>query len=72
MLANLGLEALIAADEAGYVAAAVALARDLDRLATLRTGLRERFRASPLADYARFVRDLEAAYAAMWARWVAA
>jgi predicted O-linked N-acetylglucosamine transferase (SPINDLY family) len=72
MLANLGLEALIAADEAGYVAAAVALARDLDRLAALRAGLRERFRASPLADYARFARDLEAAYAAMWARWVAA
>ncbi|MFO1360875.1 MAG: tetratricopeptide repeat protein [Burkholderiales bacterium] len=72
MLANLGLEDLIAADEAAYVAAAVALARDLDRLAALRAGLRERFRASPLADYARFARALETAYAAMWARWVAA
>jgi predicted O-linked N-acetylglucosamine transferase (SPINDLY family) len=72
MLANLGLEAIVAADEAGYVTAAAALARDLDRLADLRSGLRERFRASPLADYARFARDLEAAYREMWERWVGA
>jgi predicted O-linked N-acetylglucosamine transferase (SPINDLY family) len=72
MLANLALPQLIAADEAAYVEVAASLARDLDRLAALRAGLRERFRASPLADYARFARDLEHAYGEMWTRWLAA
>jgi len=72
MLANLGLPELIAADEAAYVAAAAGLARDLDRLAALRAGLRERFRRSPLADCAGFARALEHAYAGMWEAWLAA
>jgi len=72
MLANLDLHELVAADAAAYVAIAVDLARDLDRLAALRAGLRERFRRSPLADHDRFTRDLEAAYAGMWAAWLAA
>ncbi|HTO50090.1 MAG TPA: tetratricopeptide repeat protein [Burkholderiales bacterium] len=72
MLANLGLPELIAADETAYVGAAAALAGDLDRLAALRAGLRERCRRSPLADYARFTRDLEQAFAAMWEAWLAA
>jgi len=72
MLANLGLPELIAADEAGYVAIATGLASDLDRLAALRAALRERFRRSPLADHDRFTRDLEGAYAGMWAAWLAA
>ncbi|MCZ7565273.1 MAG: tetratricopeptide repeat protein [Burkholderiales bacterium] len=71
MLANLGLVELIAADETGYVAAAVGLAHDLDRLAALRAELRERFRRSPLADYDRFARDLERAFATMWQAWLA-
>jgi predicted O-linked N-acetylglucosamine transferase (SPINDLY family) len=72
MLANLGLLELIAADEATYVAAAVALARDLDRLAALRAGLRGRFGRSPLADYARFAGDLEDAFEGMWRTWLTA
>jgi predicted O-linked N-acetylglucosamine transferase (SPINDLY family) len=72
MLANLGLPELIAADEAAYVAAAAGLACDLDRLAALRAGLRERFRRSPLADYARFTGDLEDAFAGMWRAWLSA
>jgi len=71
MLANIGLPELIAPDAAGYLAAAVGLARDLDRLAALRAGLRERFRKSPLADYDRFTRDLERAFDGMWRAWVA-
>jgi predicted O-linked N-acetylglucosamine transferase (SPINDLY family) len=70
LLSNLGLSELIAADEAAYVEAAVGLARDLDRLARLRADLRERFRASPLADYARFTRDLEDAFGRMWREWL--
>jgi predicted O-linked N-acetylglucosamine transferase (SPINDLY family) len=72
MLANLGLGELVAADEAAYAAAAGGLARDLDRLAALRAGLRERFRRSPLADYAGFTRELEGAYDTMWGAWLAA
>jgi len=72
MLANLDLPELIADDEASYVATAVDLARDLDRLAALRAGLRERFHRSPLADYSRFTRDLEGVFAEMWHAWVAA
>ena len=72
MLANLGLPELIAADPAAYVSIAAGLAHDLDRLAELRAGLRDRFRRSPLADYARFTADLEDAFAGMWRSWLAA
>lgn len=71
MLMNLSLPALIAADPAQYVSRAAELARDLPRLAALRAGLRPRFAASPLMDYAGFARALEAAYRAMWRRWIA-
>jgi len=71
MLANLDLAELVASDEAQYVAVATALARDLSRLASLRAGLRERFRRSPLADCAGFTRELERAYRMMWESWVA-
>lgn len=72
MLANLGLHDLIAPDADAYVRAAARLAADLDALARLRAGLRERFRASPLADYARFTADLERAYRSMWRHWLGA
>ena len=71
MLVNLAMPELIARDEADYVAIAVDLARDRNRLAAIRSGLRERFRNSPLVAYERFTRDLEDAYRAMWHAWVA-
>ena len=71
MLMNLGLPQLIAEDAAQYVGRAVELARDLPRLAELRAGLRARFVASPLMDYAGFARELEAAYRAIWRSWIA-
>lgn len=71
MLANLGLPELIASHEASYLARAVDFAHDTERLATLRAGLRERFRRSPLADYERFTRDLEHAFGEMWRTWLA-
>ena len=70
MLMNLGLPELIAEDSAQYVHAAVQLARELPRLAALRSGLRQRFAASPLMDYTGFARALEALYAKMWLDWV--
>lgn len=64
-LRNLGLDTLVADSEDSYVSAAAALARDLDALASLRAGLRERMRVSPLLDAAGFARELESAYEAM-------
>lgn len=66
LLEAVGLPELVAADVDGYVAAAARLAGDVPALARLRAGLRERVRRSPLMDEPAFVRNLEAAYVAMW------
>jgi protein O-GlcNAc transferase len=60
LLSNLGLEALSAPDEAGFLRIARALAADHARRAELRAGMRERMRASPLMDGQRYAQDLEA------------
>ena len=65
-MSNLGLQELIAHNQNEYVEIAVALARDLPRLATLRAGMRERMLASPLMNVAGFTSDLERAYESMW------
>jgi len=65
-LTNIGLPELIGHNEDDYVDIAVALANDLPRLAALRSGLRERLRASPLMDAPRLTRNLESAYREMW------
>jgi predicted O-linked N-acetylglucosamine transferase (SPINDLY family) len=70
VLTRLGLTDLIAGTPEGFVARAVELANDPDRLAWLRAGLRERMRASPLCDGNTFTRQLETAYREMWLRWV--
>lgn len=67
-LRPLGLETWIAEDTDAYVAAAVAWAGRLDELAGLRRTLRGRFKAV-YGDAAAFTQRLEAAYAAMWAKW---
>jgi predicted O-linked N-acetylglucosamine transferase (SPINDLY family) len=56
----------VAASPTGYLTAAVDLAGETDRLAALRTGLRQRLVSSPLCDAPAFARDLEAGYRAMW------
>ena len=61
ILGAAGLLELIAPDPAGYHSIAVGLARDGERLARLRAGLRERLRASVLMDGPRFARAFEAA-----------
>ncbi len=70
-LMNLGLPELIARTPEEYVRIAAELAKDVPRLAALRSGLRERMRASPLMDAPRFARNVEAAYRAMWRKWCA-
>jgi Predicted O-linked N-acetylglucosamine transferase, SPINDLY family len=69
LLEGVGLPELVAADPDAYVALATELARDRTRLRSLRAGLRERLRASPLLDAPRFTRRLEEAYRGMWVRW---
>lgn len=70
VVANAGLAGELAAEtRADYVEKAVALAGDVPRLASLRTTMRDRLRASPLLDGARQARDIEAAFRTAWRRW---
>ncbi len=71
ILTATGLPELVAASTDDYVAIAARLARDLDRLDALRSGLRERLRASPLCDAPHFARAMEGAYRALWRQWCA-
>lgn len=69
LLSRIGLAELAASDVDGYVATAVGLAQDRERLARLRGELRERMRASPLCDGVGFARAFEAALREMWREW---
>jgi protein O-GlcNAc transferase len=71
VLANVGLEDLIAKTVDEYVEIAVDLALDLDRLERLREELRPRMAASALLDFAGFARHVETAYRRMWRKWCA-
>ncbi len=71
LLSRVGLEDLVAEDLEDYGARAVQLAADPDRIGALRTGLRERLRASPLCAEAGFARQFEGALREMWRRWCA-
>jgi predicted O-linked N-acetylglucosamine transferase (SPINDLY family) len=65
LLLAAGLADWVASDRDGYVATAIALARDPvtpDWLATLRATMRARLRASPACDTARLCRELERIY----------
>jgi protein O-GlcNAc transferase len=66
---NAGMADWIAVDDACYVAKAVQFAADRGRLVSLRSGLRQQVRASPLFDAARFARHFETALHAMWQRY---
>jgi predicted O-linked N-acetylglucosamine transferase (SPINDLY family) len=68
-LNSAGLEDLACSTEQDFLQTAAKLAQDLPRLAGIRSGLRARVAASPLADGATFTRNLEAAYRQIWARW---
>lgn len=70
IMTQCGLAELVAGDEADYIATAVALAQDTERLATLRRTMRGRLEAAPLTDYAGQARAVEAAYRRMWQDWL--
>ncbi len=69
ILGALGMDDWIAASGEEYLQLALAHAAAPDRIAGLRASLRERMRASPLMDEARFARDVEAAYRGLWRAW---
>ena len=56
----------------GYEALAIDAARSPDRLAALRSGLRERVSRSPGCDATSYTRPVEVAYRNMWRSWCAA
>jgi len=69
LLANLGLEELIATTPEEYVAKAVGLAKNRERLAALRHELRSRMASSPVCDSGALAHAIEQAYRTMWRRW---
>ena len=69
ILEGVGRPEWVAESESAYVELAVALARDLPRLASLRARLRADMHASPLMDEPGFARHVESAYAQMFERW---
>ncbi|HEY4264608.1 MAG TPA: tetratricopeptide repeat protein [Micropepsaceae bacterium] len=68
LLTAIGLPELIAHSEEEYEALALRLARDPTALALLKEKLANNRMTHPLFDTARFTRDLESAYLAMWER----
>jgi predicted O-linked N-acetylglucosamine transferase (SPINDLY family) len=67
----LGLGKLAAVDIDQYVDIAVQLGSDMEKLAGIRQGLRERMLNSPLTDYTGFTRQLEDQYRDIWRQWCA-
>lgn len=69
ILTNIGMHEWIATNADDYVARAISHARDLQRLADMRNGLRQRVLASPIIDAPRFARNFETALRGMWTQW---
>jgi len=68
ILTQIGLTELIASDENDYIAKTVQLAGNIQRLAELRAGLRQRM-IDKLCDAEAFARSVESAYREMWKKW---
>ncbi len=69
LLTNVGLGELVAKDEAEYVAKALELAGDFERLEKMRSGMRERMEKSAVMDARGFAKGVEEAFRGMWRRW---
>jgi predicted O-linked N-acetylglucosamine transferase (SPINDLY family) len=69
LLSTVGLPELIAQTPEEYVAKAVNLAKDIEKLKSLRISLRGMMSRSPLTDAKKFTHHLEKAYQKMWATW---
>lgn len=71
LLGPLGLEEFVARTPTEYIDKAKYWAANLDRLAEIRAGLRERLKRSPLLDEAAFTRSFEAGFRNCWREWCA-
>lgn len=69
LLTNIGLPELVAATSEEYLAISLNLAGDLNRLQSLRRGLRDMMARSPLTDAGRFTDNIESCYRSIWQRW---
>jgi predicted O-linked N-acetylglucosamine transferase (SPINDLY family) len=69
LLTNVGLPELIAESEDDYVRMAVELARDVERLVSYRSNLRDGVLGSQLLDAPSFAREIEGAFRQMWTSW---
>lgn len=68
IMGTMGLDKMVASSAEEYVAIAVSLAGDLDRLDQLRMSLRDRFDRSPLRDEKQFSVNFEECLRAAWHR----
>jgi predicted O-linked N-acetylglucosamine transferase (SPINDLY family) len=66
MLTSIGLAELVANGDDEYVNIATRLARNIGKVAELRSGMRQRMLNSPLTDAVRFTLHLENAYRTVW------
>lgn len=69
MTHQLGLDGFIATDIDDFIAKGRHWAENLQQLASIRTGLRERFSASPLGQPAQLAEHLEKKLRLMWQSW---
>jgi len=69
LLSNVGLPELVAKTSDEYVSIAVNLAKDLQRLRSIRERLRDMIKYSPLCDAKKFTLSLEMCYSKMWETW---
>ena len=69
ILTQVGLEALIAENEDGYIEKAVAVAKDTHRLEDLRQNMRDRLKKSSLCDAKGFSANMGMAFRDMWIEW---
>ena len=69
LLSNIGLPELIATTPEEYVAKAVDLAHDPQKLQSLRKRLRDMMSRSPLTDAQKFTCHLEEVYRRVWIKW---
>lgn len=69
VLTATGLTDLIASDEKEFLSIAEGLSHDIESLAQLRAGLRDRMRRSALCDGTTFTLGIEQAYRSAWEHW---
>ena len=65
-LSSMGLQSWVTDSEDAYVARAVELAKNPEKIVPARKDLRSRFLTSPITDAASFTRELEQALLGMW------